>query len=65
MKFRVVRTSSSDFQQEIDIPTLEALIEWVKEQEIDWGSKGEKEVVLCIREGEEVPTLEIYDFYRE
>lgn len=62
MKFKVTKTSSFHFEDEVELQTIQELLEWCK--------KTGKEVIIKHSEstGELVsnlPELEIYDSWRE
>ena len=56
MKFKLTRTSDWHFEDEIEIDTLEKLINFIEENG--------KQIVLFI-EDDKLPEIEIYDAWRE
>lgn len=57
MQFNITRSSGWGIEDEIEINTLEELINWIKQT-------GES-VIIHIDDIEDEKTLEIYDDYRE
>ena len=56
MKFKLIRTSDWHFEDEIEIDTLEKLINFIKENGYP--------IVLSV-EDDKLPEIEIYDEWRE
>ena len=56
MKFKLTRTSDLHFEDEIEIDTLEKLINFI------YGNGGQ--IVLFVEDGK-IPEIEIYDAWRE